>query len=764
MSKIRVYELAKTLNKSNVEMVDIVKGMGIDIKSHMSSISADEAMRVENELKEKVERKEKEKTAAAAAFPEFVIAEGTSVSSVAKAIGETPGNAVKLLMAAGMMLPATVVADEKMLDVLGRGFSRKFVFGIPSVAEPFIAPSEVPATKLEAAPQTEEPDVAPSTYTGTEAKPVTQQKTPEQEEIVKPTAKPETAPKQETKQAPKPESAQKPAAKPASKRGAEIKAVRPEPEPKKAEPKQQKEGDSVVKPKKPKKVVPTGGKLLPRPPIITVMGHVDHGKTTLLDYIRHTRVTEKEAGGITQHIGASSVEYDGHTLVFLDTPGHEAFTSMRARGAQVTDIAILVVAADDGLKPQTIEALNHGKAAGVPIIVAINKIDKPDAKPDRVRQQLSDYGLAPEEWGGDTIMVEVAAKTGQNVDQLLEMIILLAEMLELKADPTVKPEGTVIEANLDKGKGPVATVIVQQGTLRKGNIIHTESSWGKIRAMIDDSGKFIDEAGPSTPVEILGLENVPQPGDIFATIATEREAREIMSDYEAARREQEQGKTKRLTLEELYEKMQSDEVPQLRIVLKTDVQGSLEAFHSSLMKMSVDAVTINIVHEGVGRISESDVMLASASNAIIIGFNVRPDNNARRVADSEGVQIRLYQVIYDMLDDVKAAMEGMLEPELRENTLGLAEIREMFRVPKIGNIAGCRVTEGLLRRNAKVRLIRDGVVFWNGELSSLKHFKDDVREVKSPNECGLSFEKFQDFRVGDVIEAYEILKEKKTLE
>lgn len=753
MSKIRVYELAKMLDKSNVEMVDIVKGMGIDIKSHMSSISADEAMRVENDLKERAARKEKEKLEAAASFPEFIIANGASVADVAKAVGETPGNAVKLLMGAGMMLPATVRADEKMLDILGRGFAKKFVFGTPAATEPAAvspavaeapAPQAEPVKTAKAAPVVEEiiPEAGEADIEPEEAK-----RAPRTEEARHaPAAKsPKAAPKAEEKKAPE----------------TAVRTVPAMPEPKKPEPKKQ---EAAGKPKKQKKAAVSGAGLMPRPPIITVMGHVDHGKTTLLDYIRHTRVTEKEAGGITQHIGASRVVYDNHTMVFLDTPGHEAFTSMRARGAQVTDIAILVVAADDGIKPQTIEAMNHGKAAGVPIIVAINKIDKPEAKPDRVRQQLSDYGLVPEEWGGDTIMVEVAAKTGQNVDQLLEMIILLSEMLELKADPSGKPEGTVIEANLDKGKGPVATVIVQQGTLRRGNIIHTESSWGKIRAMIDDSGKFIDEAGPSTPVEILGLESVPQPGDTFTMIATEREAREMMSEYDTARREQEQSKTKRLTLEELYEKMQSDEAPQLRIVLKTDVQGSLEAFHSSLMKMSVDAVSINIVHEGVGRISESDVMLASASNAIIIGFNVRPDNNARKVADAEGVQIRLYQVIYDMLDDVKAAMEGMLEPELRENTLGLAEIREIFRVPKIGNIAGCRVTEGLIRRSAKVRLIRDGVVFWNGELSSLKHFKEDVREVKSPNECGLSFEKFQDFRVGDVVEAYEILKEKKTLE
>ncbi|MGD9667090.1 MAG: translation initiation factor IF-2 [Synergistaceae bacterium] len=676
MSKIRVYNLAKMFEMSNTEMVELLTEIGVSIKSHMSSIDEEVSILVEEELKRRKDAEEKKAVEAITTYQVVNISEGASVSDVAASIGEKPGSAVKILMAEGLMVPATVAADEKILEILGKGFEKHFVFGKP-----------------------------------------------EEQETVTDKTEAKTAKKEEKQPAPKK----------GTKKGKESAEKDP-------------------------------SDLPFRPPIITVMGHVDHGKTTLLDYIRKTRVTEKEAGGITQHIGASRVNYEGNTLVFLDTPGHEAFTSMRARGAQVTDIAILVVAADDGIMPQTIEAMNHAKAAGVPIVVAINKIDKPAAKPERVRQQLSDYGLAPEEWGGDTIMVDVGAKTGINVDQLLEMVILVAEMQELKADPNAAPEGTVIEANLDKGKGPVATVIVQNGTLRRGNIIHTETAWGKIRAMIDDSGRNVDSAGPSMPVEILGLENVPQPGEKFSVIGSEREARDIMSHYEFERREMDQSKSKRLTLEELYEKMQTEEVPQLRIVLKTDVQGSLEAFHSSLMKMNTDAVTVNIVHEGVGRISESDVMLASASNAIIVGFNVRPDSNAKKIAEAEGVQIRLYQVIYDMLDDVHAAMEGMLAPELRENTLGTAEIREMFRVPKIGNIAGCRVMEGLLRRNAKVRLIRDGVVFWNGELSSLKHFKDDVREIRSGNECGLSFEKFQDFRVGDVIEAYEIVKEKKTLD
>ncbi|MDO4988439.1 MAG: translation initiation factor IF-2 [Synergistes sp.] len=681
MSKIRVYELAKKLEKSNNEMVGILKNMNISIKSHMSSIDEDLVTEIEAYLKSAEAEAQKEALDEVEKLPVVKVREGASIAEAAALAGTTAGGAVKVLMLEGIMLPATAPADENILKILSVKFNKNLVFG----EEPLDASDAPTDNKI----------------------------------------KPQNAPQRE---------------------------------------KQKMNQHSTKKSKKDKgKKDAAKGEAL-RPPIVTVMGHVDHGKTTLLDNIRKTHVTDREAGGITQHIGASRVEYNGNTIVFLDTPGHEAFTAMRARGAQVTDIAILVVAADDGIKPQTVEALNHAKAAGVPIVVAVNKVDKPEAKPDRVRQQLSDYGLVPEEWGGDTIMVDISAKKGLHVGDLLEMVLLVAEMEELKADAAASPEGTVIEANLDKGKGPVATVIVQEGTLHRGDIIHTGSAWGKIRAMIDDSGKMVNEAGPSMPVEILGLESVPQPGEKFTTLSSEREARDLISQSEFERRETDMNKAKRLTLEELYDKMQGEEVPQLRIVLKTDVQGSLEAFHASIMKMSTNAVSIDIVHEGVGRISESDVMLASASNAIIIGFNVRPDANAKKIAENEGVQIRLYQVIYDMLDDIKAAMEGMLEPELREHTLGLAEIREIFRVPKVGNIAGCRVTDGLIRRSAKVRLIRDGVVFWNGELSSLKHFKDDAREIKSGNECGLSFEKFQDFRVGDVIEAYEILKEKKTLE
>jgi translation initiation factor IF-2 len=518
------------------------------------------------------------------------------------------------------------------------------------------------------------------------------------------------------------------------------------------------------KPSVSRRAAPKGKKLEARAPIVTVMGHVDHGKTTLLDYIRKTKITEREAGGITQHIGASTLEYEGKKIVFLDTPGHEAFTAMRARGAQATDIVILVVAADDGVMPQTVEALNHAKASGVPIVVAVNKIDKPDARPDRVRQQLADHGLIPEEWGGDTIFVDISAKSGEGIDQLLEMVLLVADMCELKADPTIEPEGVVIEAELDKGKGPVATVIVQQGTLRRGDILLTETAWGRVRAMIDDLGKQVDEAGPSKAVEILGFDRVPQPGEIFRTISSEKEARQAIDDRVQEQKKAEAEPSRRITLEDLYGKMQKGETPSLKVVIKCDVQGSLEALKSSMQKLETDEVQINFIHEGVGRISESDVMLASASEAIIIGFNVRPDSNAKKMAEAEGVQIRLYRVIYDVIDDVRSALEGMLTPTIKENVIGQAEVRAVFKVPKAGKIAGCFVQEGQIKRNAKVRLIRDGVVIWDGSLDALKRFKDDVREVKAGYECGMNLANFQDVREGDILEAYELVEEKRTLD
>lgn len=506
-----------------------------------------------------------------------------------------------------------------------------------------------------------------------------------------------------------------------------------------------------------------GSHLRSRPPIVTVMGHVDHGKTSLLDAIRKTRVTAQEAGGITQHIGASHVIHAGQEIVFLDTPGHAAFTSMRARGAQITDIAVLVVAADDGVMPQTVEAINHAKAAKVPIIVAINKMDKPTANPDQVMQQLSGYGLIAEKWGGDTVMVPISAKTGKGIDQLLEMIQLVAEMQELKADPTVEPEGVVIEARLDKGKGPMASILVQQGTLRTGNMILLDSSWGRIRAMLDDTGKTVKSAGPSTAVEVLGLSDVPQPGEHFHLIKNEKEARDHFGVIDQQRRDSQSAAVKRMTLEDLYSQMKDGDTPILNIVVKCDVQGTSEAIVSSLEKLATNEVGINIVHSSVGRISESDVMLASASNAIIVGFNVRPDPNASKLAEQENVQIRLYSIIYEIIDDVKAAMEGLLAPKVTEQQQGQVEILKIFKAPKIGKIAGCRVTSGVIKRNSKVRLVREGVVVWDSTVASLHREKDDASEVNAGFECGITFTNHQDFEAGDIVEAYELVEEKRTL-
>ncbi|WP_456437917.1 translation initiation factor IF-2 [Desulfurobacterium sp.] len=500
--------------------------------------------------------------------------------------------------------------------------------------------------------------------------------------------------------------------------------------------------------------------LKPRPPVVTVMGHVDHGKTTLLDYIRNTKVAEREAGGITQHIGASIVEVDTtegkKRITFLDTPGHEAFTAMRARGAQVTDIAVLVVAADDGVMPQTIEAINHAQAAGVPIIVAINKIDKPGANPDRVKQELTQHGLIPEDWGGTTIMVPVSAKTGEGVDELLEMIALQAELMELKANPNKKARGVVLEAKLDKQRGPVATLLVQSGTLKVGDPIVAGLYAGKIRAMFDDKGKPVKEAGPSMAVEILGLEDVPLAGDKFYVVKDEKTARKIAEKRQELARESALEREKRVSLEDLFAQIQEGEVKELNIVLKADAQGSIEAIRKSLEELSTDEVKVKIIHAGVGPITENDVMLAAASNAIIVGFNVRPDSAARKAAEREKVDMRTYHVIYDIVDEVKKAMQGLLQPEEKEVYLGSAEVRATFKVPKVGTVAGCYVKDGVIRRNANVRLVRDGVIIYDGKIASLKRFKDDVREVQAGYECGLGLENFNDIKVGDVVECYTI--------
>ena len=495
--------------------------------------------------------------------------------------------------------------------------------------------------------------------------------------------------------------------------------------------------------------------MVKRPPVVCVMGHVDHGKTSLLDAIRDTSVTDREAGGITQHIGASVVEINGEKITFLDTPGHEAFTAMRMRGANATDIAILVVAADDGVMPQTVEAINHAKAAGVEIIVAINKIDKPSANIERVKQELSEYELIPEDWGGSTIFVPVSAHTGEGIDNLLEMILLTAEVAELKANPNRRARGLVIEAELDKGKGPVATILVQKGTLRVGDFIAAGACSGKVRAMIDDKGRKVKEAGPSTPVEILGLSDVPNAGEILVVTENDKEAKNFAATFVSENKNRLLEETKaKMSLDDLFSQIQAGNLKELPLIVKADVQGSVEAVKQSLVKLSNEEVVVKVIHGGVGAINESDVTLASASNAIIIGFNVRPDATAKSVAEQEGVDLRLYRVIYQAIEDVEAAMKGMLDPVFEEKVIGHAEVRQIFKASGVGNIAGSYVLDGVFQRNCKVRISREGEQIFEGELASLKRFKDDVKEVKAGYECGLVFEDFNDIKEEDRVEAY----------
>lgn len=494
--------------------------------------------------------------------------------------------------------------------------------------------------------------------------------------------------------------------------------------------------------------------LVKRPPIVTIMGHVDHGKTSLLDAIRHAKVTASEAGGITQHIGAYTVSLNGEKITFLDTPGHEAFTAMRARGAQVTDIVILVVAADDGIMPQTKEAINHCKAANVPMIVAINKIDRPGANIDRVKQELTEHGLVSEDWGGDTICVPVSAKTGENLESLLEMVLLTAEMQELTADPNRKAKGTVIEAKLDKGRGAVASLLIQNGTLNVGDSILVGSTYGRIRAMFDDRGKKIKSAGPSIPVEILGLSEVPAAGDRFIVCKDEKTARNMAELRKQKIKADSHQASNRVSLEDLYSQIQEGKVKELAIVVKADVQGSVEAIRQSLEKLSTDDVKVRVIHGAVGAITETDVTLAAASNALVIGFNVRPDGNATVQAEKENIEIKTYRIIYDAIEDVKSAMIGMLEPEYKEVVNGKAEVRMTYKISNVGTIAGCYVTDGKIVRNSEIRVIRDGIVIFESTLASLKRFKDDAKEVAKGYECGLSVEKFNDLKEGDVIESF----------
>jgi translation initiation factor IF-2 len=496
--------------------------------------------------------------------------------------------------------------------------------------------------------------------------------------------------------------------------------------------------------------------LVPRSPVVTVMGHVDHGKTKLLDAIRTTDVVSGEFGGITQHIGAYQAHVNGREITFIDTPGHEAFTAMRARGAQITDIAVLVVAADDGVMPQTVEALDHARAAGVPVVVAVNKIDKEEADPNRVRTQMVERGLVPSEWGGDTEFVDVSAKTSANLDGLLETVLIVADLAELKGDPTGRARGTVLEAHLDKGRGPVATVLVQKGTLEVGDSLVCGITHCKVRAMVDENGLPVGVAGPAKPAQVLGWNGVPNVGDEFREVDDEREARHIAAEREARVRSAEVVNQRPASLQELLRRQERQEIPELNLVVKADVQGSLGALTDAFLKLPQDEVRVNLVHSGAGAITEHDVDLAKTASAIVVGFNVRPNANARELAETEGVDIRLYRVIYDAIDDVKSALSGMLKPEERESIVGEAEVRQTFRVPKLGVIAGCYLTRGTIRRNSQVRLIRDGVVVYEGRVGSLRRFKDDVAEVREGFECGIGLENFQDVKEGDVIEAFEV--------
>ena len=500
-----------------------------------------------------------------------------------------------------------------------------------------------------------------------------------------------------------------------------------------------------------------------RPPVVTVMGHVDHGKTSLLDYIRRTRVASGEAGGITQHIGAYHVETPRGQVTFLDTPGHEAFTAMRARGAKATDVVILVVAADDGVMPQTIEAVHHAKAAKVPLVVAINKIDKPDANPERVKQELVAQEVVPEDWGGETMFVEVSAKTGQGIEDLLEAVLLQAEVLELKAPKNTPAKGLVIEGRLDKGRGPVATILVQSGTLKRGDMLLAGSSYGRVRAMLDEAGREVKEAGPSIPVEILGLSEVPNAGEETIVLNDERKAREIALFRQGKFRDVKLARQQAAKLENMFEQMGEGEVKSLPLIIKSDVQGSYEALATSLQKLSTDEVKVNILHTGVGAITESDINLAAASKAVVIGFNVRADAGARKLMDSAGVDVRYYNIIYEAVDEVKAALGGMLSPEEKENIIGLVEIREVFRISRVGSVAGCYVLDGMVKRGSKVRVLRSNVVIHTGELEALKRFKDDVREVKAGFECGVSLKNFNDIEVGDQLEVFEVVEVARTL-
>lgn len=696
MSKIRVYELAKELDISSKELVDILLDLGVDVKNHMSTISEKDGKTVKELLKEQSDSHKDE-----AIDLVYIEDEEEDISGKVKIKKQKskPGQekGTELLKHKKHKKKPDKRRDrEGRSEYLKRAETKQIEIGENIMVKDLAELLDVPAAEII------KKLIALGIMAG-----INQNIESSTASLI------------------------------AGEYGVEI-VARKEPSP--VEAFFDEEGDQ--------------GKMFSRSPVVTVMGHVDHGKTSLLDKIRKTRVTEKEAGGITQHIGAYKVETQGREIVFLDTPGHEAFTAMRARGAQVTDVAILVVAADDGVMPQTIEAINHAKAANVPIIVAINKIDKANANPEKVKHELAEQGLLLEEWGGDTIAVPVSAHTGEGIETLLEMILLVADMQELKANPARRARGTVIEAKLDKGRGPVATVLIQNGTLNVGDSIVAGVAYGKVRAMMDDKGKRIKKAGPSTPVEVLGFSEVPEAGDKFFVTPDDKTARQTAEGRKEQLRQSQLKSKQRISLEDLFNQIQEGQVKELNIIIKADVHGSVEAVKQSLEKLSNDEVHIKAIHGGVGAISETDVMLAAASNAIIIGFNVRPDTKAMQMANHEDVDIRTYRVIYDAINDMEAAIKGMLEPEYREVVVGKAEVRALFKVSSIGTIAGCYVLEGKILRNGDVRLIREGAVIYEGKIDSLKRFKDDVKEVVQGYECGISLQNFNDIKEGDIIECF----------
>ena len=774
MGKIRINKLALELNIPNDKIIDELKKKDYPVKNHMSSIDGEVAEYVRGLFTDKsvVKAKKKAATKKAAAKKESTVAKPITAKTAAKAAAKKKAEQEKkakeeakkpkAVPAKAAVKPKTVEAKKETADSDKQKASRKL--GLKVVLKPeetekkkeSKAPKEKPAVKK----KKEEPKSPPPTQK-------TKEKQPEEE------AAPVEEPVQEEFEVvqlmdnmPLRDVAEKlkctandiimdlmtlgsmatinqslsleVASKIADQRGFEVEVITPESELGFEE----EEEEDLEKDR------------IPRPPIVTIMGHVDHGKTSLLDAIRKTNVTGGEAGGITQHIGAYQVKIKDSTITFLDTPGHEAFTAMRARGAQVTDLVVLVVAADDGIKPQTLEAIHHANAGGVPLLVAINKIDKPDAKPDEVQKQLADQGLLPEEWGGQTIFALVSAKEGKGIDHLLEMILLQAEVMELKANPKLGARGVIIESHLDKGRGPVVTLMIQKGQLKVGDPFIAGNYFGKVRAMVNDQGKEIQQASLSTPVEVIGLPEVPTPGDTFLVVRDEKRARQLSNLKIQRKRESILSQKPRITMEDLHQQIVEGKIHELNLIIKADVQGSIQAVQEAFGKLATDRVRVKIIHDAVGGITESDILLASASNAIIIGFNVRPTFKAEAMAAKEKVDVRLYSIIYEAIEDVQKALEGLLEPVFREKIMGRAEVRKVFSMPKIGVIAGCQVISGTLERNSKARLVRDNVVVYEGKIQSLRRFKDDVKEVASGYECGLALDKYQDLKQGDIVEPY----------